>query len=87
MEMTNRSPADSFARRMAAEIRAEMARQGMSQTALCERLGWQQQRLSRRLSLGATLVPIDSVELAEIAQALGVPASQLIPGDPAEVTA
>lgn len=48
------------------EIRAEMARQDLSQTQLASRLGWSQQRLSRALSNER------QIRLAEIEQIAGV---------------
>lgn len=67
------------AKRVAAEVRAEMGRQGLSQQALAERLGWQQPRLSRRISDGKNpLIPFDVVELHAVALALGVPVSRLL---------
>lgn len=67
---------------VAAEVRAEMARQGLSQQALAEKLGWRQQRLSRRiLAEGSNnpLIPFDIAELADVANALGIPVAQLLP--------
>ena len=62
-----------------ANIRAEMARRGVSQVALCARLdhlGLSQSQLSKRLS-GA--VPLDVNEVAAIAEALAVDLSILLP--------
>lgn len=70
-----RSPSGSLARRIGAEIRAEMARQDISQEELARRLGWSQQWVSRRIT-GVT--PVDAGELEAIAAALGVPVSQLL---------
>lgn len=81
MATTLRSPDGSLARRIGAEIRAEMARQDLSQEGLAERLGCSQQWVSRRIT-GA--IPVDAAELEKIATALGVPVAQLLPGTPAE---
>jgi len=66
------TPGAEASQRVAAEIRAEMARQQMTQTTLAKELGVVRQWLYRRLS-GETPLTIDDV--ANIAQALGVPAS------------
>lgn len=55
-----------------------MARQGISQQALADRLGWLQNRLSRRITDGKTAVPFTVPELAEVASALGVPVTRLL---------
>lgn len=69
--------------RVAANLRAEAARQRISQMALAERLGLSQTGVSRRLS---GHVPIDVDELAAFAEVLGVSAESLL-GAPAEVVA
>lgn len=56
------------------EIRAEMARQDLSQTQLAKKLGWPLTTLHRRLR-GHT--PLGAEHLAQIANALGVPVSSL----------
>lgn len=67
-------------RRVAAEVRAELGRQGMSQLQLAEKLGWPQPRLWRRLSTGdATPVPFSVGELTAVADALGVPVTTFLP--------
>lgn len=66
---------------VATQVRDEMRRQRISQAALAERLGWPQQRVSRRIT-GA--VAFDLAELEVIAEILAVPVAQLLP---AEVTA
>ena len=60
---------------VAANIRAELARQRVSQRSLAVGLGMSPAALSNRLS-GAT--PIDVNELGAIADALGVSASALL---------
>ncbi|MQA84085.1 MAG: helix-turn-helix domain-containing protein [Streptosporangiales bacterium] len=59
---------------VAAEIRAELARQRISHSALAEKLGVSRAYLSRRLS-GDT--PLSVPDLAAIAAILGVPISKL----------
>ena len=77
------SPAgEAFASRVAAEVRAEMARQGVTQQALADRLGWPQSRLSRRIALEGgkhKASPFDMRELGDVADALGVSVMRLIP--------
>lgn len=71
---------ESVARRVAREVRAEMVRQGLTQQAMADKLGWPQPRLSRRLADGKNApIPFDVAELNEVAYALGVPAAQLLP--------
>lgn len=61
---------------VAAEVRAELGRQQITQHQLAARLGWAPALLSRRLT-GRTPLRTDDIE--RIAQVLGVPLSQLIP--------
>lgn len=56
-----------------AEIRAEMARQQITQVALAERMGWGGRYLGRRLR-GET--PLSLGDLEAIARALDVPMAQ-----------
>ena len=70
--MAHRSPAQQ----VAANVRAEMARSGLSQASLATQLGLQQQSLSRRLA-GRTPFSLD--EAYAIAAILGVPASEILP--------
>lgn len=59
---------------IAAEVRAELARQGLSQSALAGMLGWSQVTVSRRLrSAGQFTVG----ELEQVSQALNVSLSEL----------
>jgi transcriptional regulator with XRE-family HTH domain len=58
---------------VSAEIRAEMARQDLSQTELAALLGQSQSWVSRRIS-GA--VALSTTEIEQIARALRVPISQ-----------
>lgn len=63
------------AARTGANVRAEMARRGISQTALAKSLGLSQPSVSARLR-GAT--PFDINELSAVAHFLGVPLGALI---------
>lgn len=60
-----------------ANVRAEMARRGLSQAALAKRLGVSQTAISKRLR-GET--PLDINELLQIAGALDVPLDVLLDG-------
>lgn len=64
----------SYSETVIPEIKAEMARQSLSQTALASRLGWKQQYLSRRLTR-QTSITLDELEL--IAAALNVSLADL----------
>lgn len=64
----------TYSETVVAEIRAEMARQGLSQTGLAKRLDWKQQYLSRRLT-GHQSLTLD--ELEQIALALQVSLADL----------
>jgi transcriptional regulator with XRE-family HTH domain len=55
---------------IAAEVRAEMARQQLSGVRAAKKLGWTQNYIARRLS---GTVPFDVADLAEVASLLGVP--------------
>jgi len=79
MRISHAEAGEATAKRIAAEVRAEMARQGISQQALALRLGWLQPRVSRRLTDGETFVPFDTQELAAVAHALGVDVSHFMP--------
>lgn len=61
--------------RVAAEVRAEMARQQVTQAEVGARIGKPQHWVSRRLTGDVTFSPD---ELAAFAAALGVPISQFI---------
>lgn len=60
---------------VAAEIRAEMARQRMTQATLAERLGIDRSTISRKL---AGEHPFDLLDLERIADVLGVPLSRFL---------
>jgi len=62
---------------VAREVRAELGRQRISAAALGRKLGKSQSYWSRRIN-GA--IPFNVDELRAIAQLLGVPLHQLIPG-------
>lgn len=66
----------SMAHRVAAEVRAELARQRRTQADLASALGMSPQAVGRRLS-GEH--PFDVVELGRAADWLGVPLSSLVP--------
>lgn len=68
---------ESPSRRIAAEIRAEAARQGLSIREVARRLEVSQMWLSRRIKVTAD-VDLTFEELTRIAEALGVPAERLI---------
>jgi transcriptional regulator with XRE-family HTH domain len=63
-------PTISTAQRVAAEVRAEMARQRKTQAHIAQALGSSQAAVSRRLN---GEVPFDVRELALIADSLDVP--------------
>jgi transcriptional regulator with XRE-family HTH domain len=68
--------ADNTREVIAAEVRAEMARQQKLQSALGELLGLPQQSISRRLR---GEIPFRAEELVRVADWLGVPVSQFLP--------
>lgn len=68
---------DSPSRRIAAEVRAEAARQGISLREVARRLDVSQMWLSRRVKVTAD-VDLTFEELDRIAGALGVSVDQLI---------
>lgn len=68
--------ADSLTRTVASGIRAEMARQDLTQQQLAPRVGMSQQALSRRLR---GEFPFDTAELDRVASALGVPITAFLP--------
>ena len=59
---------------VSAEIRAEMARQSITQVELAGRVGWAQSQLSKRLR---GVVSFRADELEDIAHALGISIHQL----------
>jgi transcriptional regulator with XRE-family HTH domain len=68
-------PLSPTSQRVAANVRAEMARKGCSQSALAEKIGRDQHFISRRV-LGKVEFTVD--ELTHVSAALGVPLSDLI---------
>jgi transcriptional regulator with XRE-family HTH domain len=68
----------------AESVNALLTELGLSQRELARRLGWTQPKLHRRLS-GVQAITVAEMEL--FAAVLGVPVTQLIPTDAAEVTA
>lgn len=67
--------AENLTRTIASGIRAEMARQELTQQALAPQIGMSQQALSRRLR-GEH--PFDTAELERVAAALGVPVAEFL---------
>jgi len=57
------------------EIRAELARQGRTQSELAARLGWSRMYVSHRLN-GSVVMSLDDLEA--IAAELSVPVEQLV---------
>lgn len=76
MRLTESDSDQAISERVAAEIRAEIARQGMTRAAVAVRLGWTEQRLSSRMT-GKVALTVG--ELTTIADALGVPVTQFLP--------
>lgn len=75
----------SLPSRVAAEIRAELGRQRLSQAELARRLGKTEMYMSRRLADGSSL---DLGDLLAIADVLGCHVETLLPSaDPAEIAA
>jgi transcriptional regulator with XRE-family HTH domain len=64
----------SFNESVSAEIRAEMARQSITQHDLASRLSWAQSQLSKRLR---GVVPFSTHDIERLADALGIPPHQL----------
>jgi len=73
---TSLMPTNSTAQRVTAEVRAEMARQRKSQTAIAKALNMSQVAVSRRLR---GEVDFTVTDLARLADVLGVPLAQFIP--------
>lgn len=71
-----------FTERLAGEIRAEMARQGISRRDLARLLGWSDTRTARRCS-GRTRISAE--DLDAIAHALGITTDDLT-SDPMRTT-
>lgn len=69
-----RMPHRTFAEYISGEIKAEMARQGITQRELADRLGWGQTTVSRKL-LGSRPLEVNDVE--QMADALGVSIAEL----------
>lgn len=65
---------------IATNVRAEVAKKRIRQTAIAERLGLNQQQVSRRLN---GQVPLSAAELRELAAMLEVPAGTLLGEVPA----
>ena len=67
-----------------ANVRAEMARRGVSQTTLAENIGMSQAQVSKRLR---GVIAFDINELHTVAAVLDVPLATLLPSDDAAVGA
>ena len=67
-------PQQSFEDVVIAEIKAEMARQNVTQAELAQRLGWIQTSVSKRLT---RKVALRAHEIQKIAEALGVSVNDL----------
>lgn len=73
---------ESITERLAASVRAELARGNMSAAEMARRLGWSQAYLQRRLGTRSQVALDFTIpELALIAAELGIPLSQLLPED------
>lgn len=71
---------DTPAQRIGANVRAEMARRGISQVAIASKLGLPQTSVSKRLR-GEVAFNVD--ELAAVADHLSVPLAALLAEQPA----
>lgn len=67
---------ESLTHRVAGEVRAEMARQRMTQREVAEFLGKSQPQISARLR---GEIAFDTVELEILARRFGVPVTQFFP--------
>ncbi len=76
MARTRTPTADTPAAEIARAVRAEMARRGITQETLADRLGLTQRAMSRRLTADTSF---RAEELAAIAEVLGVPVDVLLP--------
>lgn len=61
---------------IAGEVRAELARQGLTQEELARRLDERQPWVSKRLTGRVT---VDAIDVERIADALGVPVTNFLP--------
>jgi transcriptional regulator with XRE-family HTH domain len=64
---------------VAAEVRAQLARQKISGRQAAAQLGWTQPYMSRRLT---GEIPFNVADLAALAELLGVPAKRFLEGPP-----
>lgn len=76
MRLSDTDSDQAISERVAAEVRAEIARQGLTRASVAAKLGWTDQRFSLRMT---GRVALSVGELVIIADALGVPASQFVP--------
>ncbi len=71
----------AYAALVATKIRDEIRRQRRTQRGVADDLGWNELLLSRRINPeGAQFTEVTIIELARIADALGVPVATFIPG-------
>jgi transcriptional regulator with XRE-family HTH domain len=70
-------------RDIAKRVRDAITRSALTQTEVAQRLGWPQQRLSRRLTAADYAAPFSAWELAEVATVLNVPVAQFYEAQPA----
>lgn len=70
---------DRFASLVAAEVRAMMARRGITQTMMAAELDVTQMYVSRRITKSDKRVPIDVEDLAKFAQVLDCSIADLLP--------
>lgn len=75
MTETTARMAQSLTLRVAAEVRAEVARQQLTHRALGEKLGLSQPQVTKRLN---GVLPLDTAELDRIAEVLGVPVDRFL---------
>lgn len=76
MRLTETDMEQSISDRVAAEVRAEIARQGLTRASVAAKLGWTDQRFSLRMT---GRVALSVAEMVIIADTLGVPAAQFVP--------
>lgn len=76
MRLTETDMEQAISDRVAAEVRAEIARQGLTRASVAAKLGWTDQRFSLRMT---GRVALSVAELVIIAEVLGVPTVQFVP--------
>jgi hypothetical protein len=76
--MSQRKPDPEF---VAAEVRAEMGRQGRTNSWLAVQLGVSEMWVGRRLRIPGREVDLSEDDLDRIADVLGVPVSKFLPAE------